>query len=330
MVWFGIAASACAIDVNENQLESEVADATCPRFGCGTNTAFGPDGLVFDEFDWSGKQGNEGGAHLGAARIGAIPVAVSAERDRLVAHDALGNRYSEMALVGMIIDVPVDGKPGVEIQVANVMVNGVQFWGGDTTQVAVYYDLKARYVGEAKFTHQICNNHALTSEPWGTAPAYSALIFEGDRYDAENKLVIPSAGENWLNIACAGSYPAKMHLLRHTAAGEQVPTTAQMRTTMLKALTADYFGDGRSFTITGQPLRYSDAASIKVESPLPFGPGLTIPEALWNEHGIVCLDEPRVYPRNKIDPDNVIPHCSIADWQDHGYVVTGTPVWLWF
>jgi ADYC domain len=57
-----------------------------------------------------------------------------------------------------------------------------------------------------------------------------------------------------------------MHLMRHTNAGALTadghiayPTTTAQRQAMLKMLTADYCGTGRSFTVDGQALKYGDS-----------------------------------------------------------------------
>jgi hypothetical protein len=103
-----------------------------------------------------------------------------------------------------------------------------------------------------------------------------------------------------------------MHLMRHTAAGawtadgrvgsDGLPpyyTTIAERQAMLKMFTADYCGAGRSFTVDGQDLHYGDANHWYPGTPsldhsggvIPSGTGSV--EALWDDKGAVCLDEPR-------------------------------------
>jgi len=94
-----------------------------------------------------------------------------------------------------------------------------------------------------------------------TANSNEAILFAGDRYDAERKTVTATgaAAAGWLNIACSGTALAKLHLTRHTEASQIVKTTAIERQAMLKMFTADVCGDGTSFTVHGQPLLWADA-----------------------------------------------------------------------
>jgi hypothetical protein len=66
-------------------------------------------------------------------------------------------------------------------------------------------------------------------------------------------------------------------------------------------ITADYCGDGHSFTVAGTPVAWRDAAGT-VDP--PFSEKAL--EAQWGPGGAVCLDTPR-----HADLDEVLDRCQI-------------------
>ena len=127
-------------------------------------------------------------------------------------------------------------------------------------------------------------------QPLCTAGENEAILFAGDRYDAERKTVTATGPgtAGWFNIACSGTALAKLHLTRHTEASQVVKTTALDRQAMLKMFTADVCGDGTSFTVHGQPLLWADANHLTRF----VAPAATL-EAVWTDRGALCLDSPR-------------------------------------
>ena len=110
-----------------------------------------------------------------------------------------------------------------------------------------------------------------------------AVIFRGDRYDEKAKTVNETGGtDTWFNIACAGTTVAKMHLLRHTWAGNRDgrrPTSENQRQAVLKMLVADYCGNGKPFTVDGHPLVY--AYNKAWEPSVDFTTAASL-DAVWN------------------------------------------------
>jgi hypothetical protein len=129
-----------------------------------------------------------------------------------------------------------------------------------------------------------------------------AITFEGDHYDAQHKRVTRTRFEDgWFNFACAGTAVAKMHMLRHTRAGSITPsgppkrTSLLQRTAMLKAITADYCGDGTAWTADGTPLQWTDS-NLWFPDPrldLTSAEELGLIEAVWGPDGAMCLNNPR-------------------------------------
>ena len=158
-------------------------------------------------------------------------------------------------------------------------------------------------------------------QPLCTANGNDAIIFAGDRYDAEHKTVTATgeATAGWFNIACSGTALAKLHLTRHTEASQIVKTTAIERQAMLKMFTADVCGDGTSFTVHGQPLLWADANHLT-----GFDQPAATLEAVWTERGAVCLDTPR---RPELAAA-IAAHCGALPrcTNQRGYVISGNPL----
>ena len=134
-------------------------------------------------------------------------------------------------------------------------------------------------------------------------------------------------------MACNGSAASKMHLFRHTYAGGM--SAVDPRTTLLKAITADYCGDGLgTYTRPGNPLAFA-IASGGTSLPDPYASGTTV-EALWGSSGAVCIDRPRLVMPGAIpcspkfcDPGGASsppPPPPPAVWTTRGYVLTANPL----
>lgn len=117
----------------------------------------------------------------------------------------------------------------------------------------------------------------------------SMLFFEGDRYDRAGKRVLPG-DDDWFNVACTSDVLGKLFLTGQTtlSGGAQPPPRHQQQA-VLKALVADYCGDGHSFTIDGQPLYWKTT-----DGTMRFAGEPRSLEARWNEHGAECLSRPRL------------------------------------
>jgi hypothetical protein len=157
---------------------------------------------------------------------------------------------------------------------------------------------------EEQFEEHICNGTLSgDDELWRTHHA-TAIVFEGDRYTDDKTVSEIAADKGWFNLACAGTAPFKMHMLRHTKAGSVTPdgtprsTTLPQRTAMLKAITADYCGDGRGWTGDGTKLWWADAQGWfqYPSADITTAPDSKGIEAIWGPNGALCLNEPRRLP----------------------------------
>ncbi len=164
-----------------------------------------------------------------------------------------------------------------------------------------------------------------------------AVVWQGDRYNPESGEIFASDDEvgPWFNISCAGEATIKM--LRTRTGGAVRPTSpVEQRQATLNMFTAAYCGPGGPrvttsdvpFTKLGQPLTWSD-----VSGPSHLGAGASI-EAVWDDHGAVCLTTPRkadvlaheiVCDDEQPQPIEPCTQDQIDHWQDHGWLLSGTP-----
>ncbi len=142
----------------------------------------------------------------------------------------------------------------------------------------------------------LCSHPGNSGETLGMNE-YFTVVFEGDVIKAREKVVDGAIDNNVVNFGCAGSALAKLHLSGYTEVAARLgfATTTSERQTMLKMITADYCGDGIPYTVGGQPLYWLDDNHWN----LPLGSGTR--EALWNENGAVCLNQPRMLANPSTD-----------------------------
>jgi hypothetical protein len=318
---------------NEAQVDQALG---CQTWGCGTNSPIVGDGLMFDELDASGSYANRGGLKIAFAKLGdGTLVKVRGERQSLVAYDGFGRRFVGDQLLGMIIHLHHDTKGEYEILVEKYYPQSLTFWSG-AAEVVPAYDMKARKVGDLYFKDSVCQRDPLMNDPHWTGIEHATIVFQGDRYDPVAKKVWEtSPSDPWFNIACAGTTPAKLHLMRHTRAGSYLwdgrtvayDTTVAERQAMLKMFAADYCGTGRSFTIDGQPLNYNDSNHWYREA-LPYTRDQQ--EALWSEDGAICLDRVRRDTEYTVDSINEkcgrkLPMCDdfmALPWESTAHVMS--------
>lgn len=189
--------------------------------------------------------------------------------------NAAGPRLTRSELVGLVIDLR--DAAGERYALRFESAGSTTYWAGPPDQVQTF-----------SLSYTTAAQQAL--QPLCASGLNEAILFTGDRYDAARKTVTATKASTagWVNIACAGTALAKLFLVRHTEASQAVATTREERQAMLKMFTADACGDGTPFTVHGQPLLWADAKGI---TRFPDSP-LTL-EAVWNEHGAVCMDQPR-------------------------------------
>jgi hypothetical protein len=231
---------------------------------------------AFHELSLTGMS-NAAGVSLAGVRRGQTQYRLDVTGSAVVARPRLGNlpALGGSELVG--VELELRDRAGARFSIQFAGAGTTTYWAGPADSTPTY---TLTYTSP---THR-------EPQPLCTAGPNEALLFSGDRYDAEHKTVTATgdAAAGWFNIACAGTALAKLHLTRHTEASQVVKTTAVERQAMLKMFTADVCGDGTSFTVHGQPLVWADANHLT-----KFERRAATLEAVWTEQGAVCLDEPR-------------------------------------
>lgn len=116
------------------------------------------------------------------------------------------------------------------------------------------------------------------------------LIVQGELYDDNTGEVI-AQGEEWFNIACAGSALAKMRLMGVDPMREK---NADLTMATLRMITAKY--DGQiSHTEDGTPIDWERADNPQKFIGRPQDGDLGPVEAVWNAKGAMCVDHFRIW-----------------------------------
>lgn len=295
-----LALAACVESPEPELGTSTEALSPCPKWGCGENSPLmGPYGE--HEYEWTGTQPNSEGSYVvGLFKSGVMyrPRVIGAQ---LIAEAADGTLLFGAALQGshFLIRTPTGEYKIFIMKVTPRASSNVRFWVGAPTQLETY---ELRYLKVSRIaTHPepLCRNPPERDAGEGTptrmwhAPL-EAILYTGDRYDADRKEVIASsyaASGTHFNIACAGSALAKLVLTRHATVGVSSthPSTADERQTMLKVYTCDVCGDGQSWTEQGTKLHWQNTKHWSDFTGTEFAQ-----EALWGPDGAKCLSTHRL------------------------------------
>jgi hypothetical protein len=300
---------ACALPDDESSTEpstestEQAIGVGCSLVSCTENAPTAGDGLLFDEIDIFGSPNYAGTRMVGAHLDSGLPVKMYIWRDELWAYDAGLRWYSGAQLFHTIIDfehVPTGTR--FQLRVESYDPQSVTFKAGAPESVPVYA-FKARRSPTENFKFNVCNNGTLAPDPTWSGLDHHALVYRGDRYMPDRKRLMDNDVTNgWSFIACNGSAASKLHLWRHTYAGGfdnsgnlVYGTSLDQRTTLLKAITADYCGNGvDTFTVTGNPIAF---ATAREPWRYPASPRTMLDmasfEAMWGPSGAYCIDHPR-------------------------------------
>jgi hypothetical protein len=258
----------------------------CTTWRCGYNTTE-INGKSLQELHLGG-QANSDGVQL----VGFLPPLglllnwqLGVEGDALVARGGLfGNQTLRGAqLIGSTMLLKLDGLLTVPVLIAGY--EQVDSWASNGEPVAAYALVYAD-LAQPLLQRSVCKGTLL--DPLQA----SVVVLAGERYDLDAKTVIANQSD-WITLACAGSAAAKMSLLGYGPHAEftdtSTPASVGQRQATLKMITADYCGDGESYTEDGTPLEWENQGGTVV----PEGEVGAL-EAIWTEDGAACLDVPRI------------------------------------
>ena len=302
---------------------------TCPTWGCGENSpVMGPFGNWWD-LHFGGQANNDRlvveGFFLGntrltpslrGSRLSATKPSLPLGTTVTLTGTQLNNAYFRLrAPSGEIFQLIIKS-------VNPVATSTVTYWVGPPTQIETY-ELKWNHPGEIEST-PVCTNPPERDSGEGPGRFWTrqteAILFTGDRY-SEDKEVSLTDTSGWMNIACAGSVLAKLHLNRHTTAGSTSTyvTTALQRQAMLKMYVSDVCGTGNAWTTAGTKLHFQQnqtATSVWTNlDGLEYGF-----EAQWGPDGALCIDSHRrgteYWPNIELDCGAAMPPACGNDPED--------------
>lgn len=290
----------------------------CPETGCGLNGAWLGENISFRDLDLSGR------ANRGGWKIESFETEDGTNLKIDVKDDELIGVLREKRLLRKDLReavITLSRNPREKYQLTIKDVRPTKFWTepcareesgcSDESDTVQLYTIEYRRAGSA-----LPKKRNICSPVMGTDPTVreidgTVVIFRGDQYDDNTYRVQADGASTWFNIACVGTAISKLHLLRHTTAGSRGMawsrdsrrrlTTLAQRQTLLRMLTGDYCGIGYSFTVNGHPLTYTFAqrnwepqVPWRFDESSPSGETNASIDALWNEHGAVCIGTPRL------------------------------------
>jgi hypothetical protein len=251
-----------------------------------------------------------------------LQVVSSVNPDAVIADDTL--------VVGTRILIDVNGSP-YEISIASAGQTA-HFWLRHP--VAIWeYELRYRPLFGPPAAQR--KKRALCSEGDGDPTKVSAIVFGGDLYNPVTKEVAEGPGTaGWMNVACVDSAPYKMYRIGHTSAASTrigLATTLAQRQAMMNAWTSNLCGDGTSHTNQGETVLMRESFDVQ-NAQSPYLGEMGSYEAIWSEHGAVCLDthrredtEPGITAMLRTACTPALPTCDsmMDDWTAHGHVLIG-------
>lgn len=364
--------SACLIDDQRGDEPAlgETGQAIC-GYGCGDNGVV-IDGIHFWELNLAQLANDQGfrftrfarsEAHLAANQLLYLDV----HGDRLIAFDSNGSTVAGELLKNGVFELMLgEGQAAQQylvkiLSVQTGLAEGQPFWTralDPNARVETYtfgWNKAPDAPGHMPRYQPMCATESHPGEDWENR--VGAMVFEGERYEVATKNISLSpttAYQSWFNIACAGSVPAKMHLVRRTAAGSDggvfTSSVQNDRRAFLRMWTADYCGNGKTHTVAGHKIRVRDKKAFPLPNfPMPNTEGW-IPhegpvgfaakdvasyEAVWGPGGAICLDTPRLFSREEIVAEcalvgKQLPTCAallVNDlWKTQGQLLTANPV----
>ncbi len=314
---FGVMLAGCDLpaesDVDTEQRTYAAGASECPPWECGYNSAE-VNGRSIRELNLDGEFNNSGVRIVGfiapAGLLGDYKLDV--QGDELVAIGKFGTLRGPQ-LIGATILLKESGllKPTMTVTIAGY--EEVESWAEGAEKVPsyalIYPDL-----GALLGARNVCNGSI-------TGPLASKIVvLGGETYDLKDKSVVPEQ-DRWVTLACAGSAAAKLRLMNYGPQsdfdGHGNPATVEQRQATLKMLTADYCGDGTSYTANGTPLAWENADGT-VHTSTKLGDL----EAVWTADGALCLDSTRLA---NVDVACGLPSCqtlgvdplAVGEWVTH-------------
>ena len=263
-------------------LETEYRTTSICTSGCGNTTSNSPE---FNEYEINtlgllGQPNDDGLVLVGIRSPKGNLRGFTAEDDELIAlNDAHQIVAKGVALVDWTLILSA-GNEVLEVQILDY-TNALPSWAVGGSPISAYA-LAYERAGELV---SVCPN----ADPSETV----VTILQNVVYDPEAHEVVDENG--WLTLACADNAAFKMKLMgysRYEKDRYPQPTEAERQAT-IRMITADYCGDGTSFTVQGMPLDWQNSIGTVLPQHDPE-PKWENVEAIWDVNGAICLSTPRL------------------------------------
>jgi len=281
---------------------------SCPTWQCGFNSSE-VNGRAIRELNLDGVANSSGMKIVGfIAPLGILGnYKLAVKNDELVAKYN-GSTLRGLQLIGATILVKEPGLLSLPLPITIAGYDEIPSWAPGTPDVGTYA-LVYPDLGSLTGTRNVCNGDLID------VLATAAVVLGGETYNLSTKEVNEGL-DRWFTIGCAGSAAAKMRLFNYGPQsdfdGNGNPATVDQRQATLKMITADYCGNGTSYTANGTPLQFEDAANTVAVSGTPGAS-----EAIWTAEGALCLDTLRTgAARTSVACHTSLPNCSSFDVDD--------------
>ncbi|MCY0986914.1 ADYC domain-containing protein [Nannocystis sp. ILAH1] len=230
--------------------------------------------------------------------------------DDLVAFDrlTLTDVASAGELVGWTIKLYRAGtpeEPAEEIDIEILGFDGnIASWADEGPAISAYA-LAYHDSGNYNELYPVCPD----PEEDG-ADVITSTIISGEIYLEHSKQIVDVA-PGWITIACLGNAVAKMKRMGYgpnqAFPGQGTPATVNQRQSTIRMITADYCGEGVSFTEDGIHLDWENLAETVSPDTAPLWLNV---EALWDEDGAICLSNPRLATLPEVAALCTLPTCT--------------------
>ena len=311
LIAVGVLGGCVADELGDEATSSTEQFAKCPEWGCGENSPVTGPYNVRELYFLDSNVGNGSHVRLLAFQKNingtVVNYQVSVVKDQVKAlywgtntvaleHQALKDGWF------LLYHDAVDGYPAEPIYLRIMSVDNQPYWQPPSTAYIETYELGYTGAGRTGDPAPVCNKPLRSSGIRDTAidPAegkqwknrFHSIIYTGDRIGDSYTVTSGARASGWLNIACAGSVTAKLHLNRHTAASAVpgvVTTTTAQRQTMLKMYAGDFCGSGNAYTVAGTPIHWNSATGLNSGSGND-----TAFESMWSAQGAMCMQTHRL------------------------------------
>lgn len=301
-VSFALALTTTSACIDEFGIDSDIYENSCPPENCGHNTDSEVSGQLIDPIIYgttsatrTGKQGRMGPSDKAIVGVDLLSmtkngIAYSLELD----NGSIGGRpfgggqdISGAGVIGSVLEVQ-HGLLHAEIVIDDVV--DIDNWVLLNPHTYPAYVMRYRDLANPNSPYvDFCPGGNAAFAVWGA-------------YDQEGP--VPSNLDQF-TFACDGDAVFKMRRLGYDPqeANTGYVTTDDHRLATLNMITARYCDPvvgTNNFTTVGTAYRYQNSQDwIVVGSPLPAVDSSEV-EALWDEDGAMCLNEPRVVARSTV------------------------------